>query len=176
MEEARAKLEQTLTKLSITVETVEHPEVFTVDAMQPFLAHCKGLITKNLFLKGKKKKDLWLISVGHDKEINLNDLAKQLSVSGGFRFADETVLEEKLCVKRGCVTPMAVLNDTQGCVTLALDNDITQLAEGERVYCHPMVNTATIGMGNTDLQKFLEYANHTPKFIDVKRKISNVEN
>lgn len=144
--------------------------------MKPFLTHCKGLITKNLFLKGKKKKDLWFISVGHDKEINLNDLAKQLSVSGGFRFADETLLEEKLCVKKGCVTPLAVLFDTQGCVTLALDKEITQLAEDECVYCHPMVNNATIGLKNVDLLTFLKYANHTPKFVDTKTKISNVEN
>lgn len=146
-----------------------------MDAMKPFITHCKGLVTKNLFVKGKKKKDLWLISVGHDKEVNLADLAKQLSVSGGFRFADERLLEEKLSVTKGCVTPLAVLFDTEGSVTLALDSDIPQLAEGERVYCHPMVNTATIGVGKADLQKFLEHVNHIPKFVDVKPKITNVE-
>ena len=129
---------------------------------------CKGLVTKNLFLKGKKRKDLWLISVGHDKEVNLSELGKKLSVPGGFRFADEAVLEEKLSVKQGCVTPLAVLNDTEESVTLVLDSDILNLADGELVYSHPMVNNATIGLSCKDFLRFLEHTKHSPTFVEVR--------
>ena len=40
---------------------VEHPEVFTVDAMMPYLKDVEGLVSKNLFLKDKKKK-LYLLT------------------------------------------------------------------------------------------------------------------
>ena len=42
----------------INYDNVEHPEVFTVDAMMPYLTNVKGAIGKNLFLKDKKTKAL----------------------------------------------------------------------------------------------------------------------
>ncbi|XP_039258994.2 prolyl-tRNA synthetase associated domain-containing protein 1-like [Styela clava] len=169
MTEGRDKLEEILKSLSITTTVFEHPEVFTVEAMMPHLQDCKGLIVKNLFLKGKKKKDLWLITVGHDKEINLTQLGKDLSVPGGFRFADEAILEEKLGVKQGCVTPLALMNDKNHDVKLVLDKDIQHLSESELIYSHPIVNSATMGMSYPDFSKFLEHTGHKPNFIELSK-------
>jgi hypothetical protein len=44
------------TENGINYDNVEHPEVFTVDAMMPYLTNVKGAIGKNLFLKDKKTK------------------------------------------------------------------------------------------------------------------------
>lgn len=167
MSEDREKFHNVLDELGIEVTTIEHPEVFTVDAMMPYLEKCNGLITKNLFLKGKKKKDLWLVSVGHDKHINLSQLGKDLSVSGGLRFADESVLEEKLGVKQGCVTPLAILNDKNNEVNLVLDKDILSLQSNDLVYCHPMVNSATVGMSPKDLLKFVQHTGHNVHYVEL---------
>ncbi|KAJ0066797.1 hypothetical protein NL108_002812, partial [Boleophthalmus pectinirostris] len=71
--------------------------VFTVEEMMPHLQGVTGAVSKNLFLKDKKKKSLWLVSARHDRQVNLNDLAKKLGVgSGNLRFADEAVMVEKL--------------------------------------------------------------------------------
>ena len=58
---------------------IEHPEVFTVEAMMPHLAGVDGLVCKNLFVRNKKKK-LWLIVAKHDQHVNLNDVAKKAKV------------------------------------------------------------------------------------------------
>lgn len=167
------KLEQLLNSLSISTTVIEHPEVFTVETMLPHLQDCKGLIVKNLFLKGKKKKDLWLVTVGHDKAVNLSQLGKSLSVPGGFRFADEAILEEKLGVKQGCVTPLALINDINHDVKLVLDNDITNLSKGELVYSHPLVNSATVGMSPENFLKLLEHTGHKPEFVKLEKGESN---
>ncbi|KAF4071326.1 hypothetical protein AMELA_G00272000 [Ameiurus melas] len=109
--ELRTELEHLLKSLNIDFVSVEHPEqavfclqtsttldqhqrllrwlVFTVEEMMPHVQHLNGAVTKNLFLKDKKKKSLWLVSVRHDRQVNLNALAKKLGVgSGTLRSAD----------------------------------------------------------------------------------------
>ena len=98
-----------LDNLGSTSETTEHPAVFTVEAMMPYVGHLPGADSKNLFLKDKKKKRLWLVTALASREVNLNDLAKKVGASGGFRFADEAIMLEKLGVGQGCVTPLSPL-------------------------------------------------------------------
>ena len=159
----REQLEDLLADLGIMSTILEHPEVFTVEAMMPHLAGVDGLVCKNLFVRNKKKK-LWLIVAKHDQEVNLNDVAKNVKVSGGFRFADEKILYETLGVRQGCVTPLALAEDTEGKVTLLLDADL--ISEPSRfVYSHPMVNDASLGMAASDLLKFFQCINHEPVLV-----------
>lgn len=55
------------------------------------LKNASGFIVKNLFVKDKKKKELWLIVTRHDLNFKLNQLAKHLSLKD-FRMADESVM------------------------------------------------------------------------------------
>lgn len=41
----------------------------------PHLQEVGGAVTKNLFLKDKKKKTLWLLSVRHDREVGEHPLS-----------------------------------------------------------------------------------------------------
>ncbi|KAL6466475.1 hypothetical protein MHYP_G00242790 [Metynnis hypsauchen] len=160
--ELRTELEHFLKNLDIEFVSVQHPEVFTVEEMMPHVEHLSGAITKNLFLKDKKKKGLWLVSVRHDRQVNLNDLAKKLGVgSGNLRFADEAAMLEKLKVGQGCATALALFCDKDKSVKFILDSD---LANGghERVYFHPMTNAATMGLKPDDLMKFLRETGHEP--------------
>ncbi|KAI4890973.1 hypothetical protein NFI96_031557 [Prochilodus magdalenae] len=160
--ELRTELETFLKNLNIEFVSVEHPEVFTVEEMMPHVEHLSGAITKNLFLKDKKKKGLWLVSVRHDRQVNLNDLAKKLGVgSGNLRFADEAAMLEKLKVGQGCATALALFCDKDQSVKFILDSD---LANGghDRVYFHPMTNAATMGLKPDDLMKFLRETGHEP--------------
>ncbi|XP_073905847.1 prolyl-tRNA synthetase associated domain-containing protein 1 isoform X1 [Castor canadensis] len=151
----RAMLEQRLGALAIRTEVVEHPEVFTVEEMMPHIQHLKGAHSKNLFLKDKKKKGYWLVTVLHDRQINLNDLAKQLGVgSGNLRFADETAMLEKLKVGQGCATPLALFCD-DGDVKFVLDSAFLEGGH-EKVYFHPMTNAATMGLSPEDFLTFVK--------------------
>ncbi|KAG8443680.1 hypothetical protein GDO86_009014 [Hymenochirus boettgeri] len=150
--------------LGIQPVCVEHPEVFTVEEMMPHVQHLEGAHSKNLFLKDKKKKSLWLVTVLHDRQVNLNDLAKKLKVGGGnLRFADEALMLEKLKVGQGCATPLALFCDG-GDVKFVLD---AKFLEGgySRVYFHPMTNAATMGLTPDEFLTFLKKTGHDPIII-----------
>ncbi|KAM9601286.1 LOW QUALITY PROTEIN: prolyl-tRNA synthetase associated domain-containing protein 1-like [Trichechus inunguis] len=162
--ELRAELAQRLAALAIRTEVVEHPEVFTVEEMMPHVQHLKGAHSKNLFLKDKKKKGYWLVTVLHDRQINLNDLATQLGVGrGNLRFADEAAMRETLKVGPGCATP-ALFCDA-GDVTFVLDS---MFLEGghEKVYFHPLTNAATVGLSPEDFLTFVKTTGHDPIILN----------
>ncbi|XP_076141554.1 prolyl-tRNA synthetase associated domain-containing protein 1 [Alosa pseudoharengus] len=160
--ELRKDLEKYLEELGIETVSVDHPEVFTVEEMMPHVQHLSGAVTKNLFLKDKKKKSLWLVSTRHDRQVNLNDLAKKLSLgSGNLRFADEAIMVEKLKVSQGCATALALFCDKDQSVKFVLDSDLVNGGH-ERIYFHPMTNAATMGLKPDDLMKFLKETGHEP--------------
>ncbi|TDG95861.1 hypothetical protein EPR50_G00244500 [Perca flavescens] len=165
-EDLRAELEKYLHTLNIQTTCVEHPPVFTVEEMMPHLQEVTGAVTKNLFLKDKKKKSLFLVSARHDHQVNLNDLAKNLGVgSGNLRFADEAAMLEKLKVGQGCATALALLFDVERGVRAVLDRDLLE-GDHERVYFHPMTNRATVGLRPDDLLRFLRETGHEPILQD----------
>ncbi|XP_014821883.1 PREDICTED: prolyl-tRNA synthetase associated domain-containing protein 1-like [Calidris pugnax] len=162
--ELREALEQRLRDLGIAAVTAEHPQVFTVEEMMPHVQHMKGGHSKNLFLKDKKKKGFWLVTVLHNRQVNLNDLAKKLGVgSGNLRFADENAMLEKLKVGQGCATPLALFCD-QGDVRFVLDAGFLEGGH-EKVYFHPMTNSATMGLSPDDFLKFVRSTGHDPIII-----------
>lgn len=165
MSGGRKELKLFLIKEGISEETIEHPEVFTVDAMMEHLKDINGVVGKNLFLKDKKKQ-LWLLTTIHDREIDLKVIAKKVQAAGGLRFADESILQEKLGVSQGCVTPLALFNDKAGDVKLILDSGFFN-GEHVRCYFHPMVNSASMGILPDDLMKFVKATGHEAILIDI---------
>lgn len=160
----RKELMAFLEKLGISTVTVEHAEVFTVEAMMEHLKGISGVVGKNLFLRDKKK-CLWLLSALHDRDVNLKDLSKKVGAPGGLRFADESVLIEKLGVSQGCVTPLALFNDTEGAIKVIMDANFFDGGH-ERCYFHPMVNTASTGLVPDDLDKFVKATGHEPILVN----------
>ncbi|XP_021468591.1 prolyl-tRNA synthetase associated domain-containing protein 1 isoform X1 [Oncorhynchus mykiss] len=158
----RTELVKYLESLNIQTVCVDHPPVFTVEEMMPHLQDLSGAVTKNLFLKDKKKKGLWLVSVRHDRPVNLNDLAKKLGLgSGNLRFAEEAAMLEKLKVGQGCATALALFCDKDQSVKVVLDSDLVNGGH-ERVYFHPMTNAGSMGLKPEDLLKFLKETGHEP--------------
>ncbi|XP_022110326.1 prolyl-tRNA synthetase associated domain-containing protein 1-like isoform X2 [Acanthaster planci] len=160
----REELMAELKRLDIETEIVEHPEVFTVEAMMPHLQDISGVVGKNLFLKDKKK-GLWLLTARHNRVVNLAKLAKTVGAPGGLRLADESVLQEKLGVTQGCVTPFALFNDRGKEVKFLLDRDLTDKGH-PRVNFHPMTNVATLGMAPDDFLKFVRETGHEPILVN----------
>ena len=161
---AQAELTSYLDTHNITrTSLVDHPEVFTVDAMMPYLQDVEGLVSKNLFLKDKKKK-LFLLTALHSQDIDLAKIAKKVGASGGLRFADEAIMIEKLSVAQGCCTPLAIYKDINKDVRLIVDSRF--LEEGAVVHAHPMVNTATMGLKAEELKKFFDSTGHEPILLN----------
>jgi len=165
-----------LAEISIEYDVIEHNVADTVEELLAALSLAEGEAEaaktgccKNMFLAHKKKPELMFLVVcraGLDtKAMKLeNLLAKHLKAgSGNLRFMmDPDVLWEHLGVRKGCVTPLSVVNDTGCKVQLIIDQKLLD----QRVYCHPLINDRSVGLAPDDLLKFCDHHNHPAKIID----------
>lgn len=150
-----------LAELGIEAETVEHEPVFTVAESRPVKARIPGAHSKNLFVKDKKGR-LFLITAKDETPIDLKRVHEAIGASGRVSFGSADQLREALGVEPGSVTPFAVVNDSEGQVTVILD---ANLMEHERVNFHPLVNSMTTGVHRDDLVRFLRATGHEPRIL-----------
>lgn len=157
----RQRLMMTLHNLGVEAELHEHDAVFTVAESHALHARIPGAHTKNLFVKNKKGQ-MALVTAEAHAEIDLKALGQALGF-GRISFASAERLREHLAVEPGSVTPLAVLNDEAGAVTLALHRS---LEGAETVNVHPMENSATLGLSLDDLLRFARHTGHEPVWVD----------
>lgn len=65
----RRELVSTLKQLGIPYHCKDHSSVMTVDQLLEQVADMPGLHMKNLFLKNKKTKQLYLVAARHDAKV-----------------------------------------------------------------------------------------------------------
>ena len=135
--------------------------------LQPYIASqpaFNGRLARNLFLKDKKTKQLYLVSVLHSTTVDYKTLGKLLAAKE-LRMEDAKVMEEKLGVTPGSVTPLAVMNDKGKEVQLVLDKKLA--ADDQPILVHPLINTATLAITWQQLQQFVTAQQHDIKVIDI---------
>lgn len=142
-------------------QRLEHPAVFTCEEADSHDLGVEAVHTKNLFLCDKKGRRFFLAVTACEKTVNLSELAVKFGVSH-LRFASEENLIRLLGVTRGSVTMMGLVNDSEHQVELWVDGTIWN---GEFFLSHPLVNTATLVLAKSDLQRFFEKTGHFPKFF-----------
>ena len=152
-------IEEKLENLKIKYDIVEHPAVYTVEEAKQKVPNIDGIGCKNLFLKTKKR-EYFLYTRPDDKQIDLKELSKKLSVTR-FHFASREDLEDILNITPGSVTPLAIINDNENKVTVVLDKEL----KNKKILVHPNRNTATISIFYEDLIKLIESENH--KIIEI---------
>jgi Ala-tRNA(Pro) deacylase len=138
-------------------QRVEHPAVFTCAEAELHRPTRPAVSTKNLFLCDKKARRFFLVVTGCEKTVKLDQLASQLGVAS-LRFGSEENLMRLLGVTRGAVTMMGLVNDTGHQVELWVDSEIWQ---GEYFLSHPLVNTVTLILSKSDLERFFSRTGHT---------------
>jgi Ala-tRNA(Pro) deacylase len=151
-----------LDELGIASTTVEHEAVFTVAESSRLERELPGGHTKNLFLKDKKDRLYLVVALG-SAHIDLKTLHRQLG-SDRLSFGKPELLMEVLGVPAGSVTPFALINDTDGRVTVILDADMMR---HERLNYHPLENTATTNIAREDLVRFIRSCGHEPRIMAV---------
>ena len=150
--------------LGIAHRTLEHPAVFRVSEGEAVKATLPGGHTKNLFLKDAKDQ-LWLVSALQDARIDLKALPKAIG-SAKLSFGRAELLEAALGVTPGSVTALALINDPHHRVRFVLDAD---LAASDPVNFHPLENTATTAISQTDFRRFLAALGIEPLIVDFRR-------
>ena len=156
-------LAQFLSEHGIAAARHEHPPVMTVEESLRLVPKLPGAKTKNLFLRDKKGRRHFLVTVPHDVAVDLGALGTSLGV-GGVGFASAERLQKHLGIKPGSVSLLGLVNDEAHAVEFVIDRS---LWEAEAVQAHPLTNTATMVLAHADLERFLAATGHPPRVIDV---------
>lgn len=146
---------------NITHTLHRHNPVFTTEEETGI--EIAGAHSKNLFLRDKKKKHYFLVSVLEHKRVDLKSLSKQLG-KGSLSFGKPDAMEELLGVVPGAVTPYGLLHDTEGRVMFVLDNDFLQ---HDILNFHPLRNDMTVSVARDDFLQFCKVVQHAPDSIEI---------
>ncbi len=154
---------EVLEKLSIPYQLFKHPPVFTCEESQ-LLPDMPGKKNKNLFLRDRKGKQYFLISMTQDKQLAIQDLAKKIGEKN-LSFASPQRLESVLAVQPGSVGLLALISDQEVQTKVFVDQD---LLDEEQIQSHPGVNDATVSFPVTHLQQFLDHTGHQLNAIELR--------
>jgi len=155
-----AGLFRRLDELGVAHDTMHHEPVFTVEEALRLRGRIPGAHSKNLFVRDKKERH-WLFSCLSDRKLNLKWLAGELGTKR-LTFCSARRLAGYLGIRRGSVSPFAILNDATGAVRVALD---AELLEREPLNFHPLDNSMTTTVSRAGLLRFLEAESHPPRIV-----------
>lgn len=149
-----------LDKLGVEYQRVDHEAAMTMEACEE-IDRTLGdgtAICKNLFLCNRQETDFYLLLMPGDKPFKTKNLSAQIG-SARLSFAKPEYMEKYLDITPGSVSVMGLMNDTENCVQLLIDEDILA---SELVGCHPCVNTSSLSFRVRDLiDVFLPAVGHS---------------
>lgn len=152
-----------LDELHIEYDITEHPAVFTIEDMNALDIMMEGNVVKNLFLRNSNGTNHYLLVMDKNKKANLKSIKNQIN-STSLKFASEDRLKKYLHLKRGAVTPLGVLNDSNCEVHVLIDKDLI----GEnKIGVHPNNNTSTLWISLEDLVKVIQKHGNKITYISV---------
>ena len=148
----KEKVLNKLNELNIEYKEIEHVPVYTIEDMDALGNVFEGAkICKNLFVRDQKGKRHFLIVLPEEKRAPLSEIALKIG-STKLSFASEERLMKYLKLTPGAVTPLAVINDENSDVEVVFDED---LKKADMLGVHPCVNTSTILITPTNLEKYV---------------------
>ncbi len=134
-------LESFLRDHGVGATRFEHPPVMTVEESERLVPPLPGAKTKNLFLRDKKGLRHFLVTVPHDRVVDLNALGAAIG-AGRLGFASPERLVTHLGITPGSVSLLALVNDRAHVVELVVDR---ALWGADAVQAHPLTNTRDDG-------------------------------
>jgi len=152
-----------LDRNDIAYTRYDHEAVYTCEQADRLNLDTRAAKTKNLFLRDRKARRHFLVTVGDEKSVDIKGLEGVLDVKG-LSFASPERLMEYLGLSPGSVTILAALNDSRGAVEVIVDEGLWRY---ESIQCHPLVNTSTLVISRDDVERFLILTGHTPLIVNV---------
>lgn len=147
----------------ISYQRFDHPAVFTCEQANELRMPIPGKDTKNLFLRDEKGKRHFLVTVGHEKQVDIKTLKKVFDVQK-LSFASPDRLKTYLGVDPGSVTLLGLVNDAAHAVEVFIDEAVWS---ANAVCCHPLVNTATLCISHEGIEKFLRATGHEWRVVNI---------
>ncbi|MFN0265094.1 prolyl-tRNA synthetase associated domain-containing protein [Tepidamorphus sp. 3E244] len=158
---------QRLQGLGISVSTVSHAPLYTVEDSQKLRGEIDGGHIKNLVVKDKKG-NVFLVVAEEEAQIDLKTIHTRVGGSGRVSFVKPDLLMALLGVRPGSVSPFGLVNDGEARVSCILDES---LMRHDIVNCHPLVNTMTTTIARDDLLTFIRDTGHEPQIVPVSGDI-----
>lgn len=153
----------------IQYERFDHDAVFTCEQAEHVVPASLGAIhSKNLFLRDKRGRRHLLLVTTCEKPVDLKRTTDLLDIDTLSLGSPDRLLRY-LGVTPGSVTLLALVNDPQHQVELVIDRDVWT---GAPVRCHPLVNTATLVLTRTELERFLGLTGHQPQILAIPARSS----
>jgi Ala-tRNA(Pro) deacylase len=152
-----------LAQHQIAYERLDHPPVRTVEEAKRLVPPHRGTATKNLFLRDEKGRRHFLVTVAHDKQVDLRRLAVAVR-SSKLSFGSPERLQKHLGVEPGAVTLLAVVNDPTHQVEVYIDRGLWQK---EALAYHPLVNTATLVIDREGVERLLQATGHPYQLVEI---------
>lgn len=143
---------------NISFTLLKHPAVFTCEQASKYDGNLNGSSCKNLFLQDKKKKFFFILSALETTKFRINELKSKITSQhkevkcGKLQFGKEQILNSRLSLIKGSVTPFGILNDKNKETILLIDENMTRC---KYVKFHPLINTMSISIKLTDFTDLL---------------------
>ena len=161
--DAYEQVQESLKKLGITFETVEHPLALTTEEADKYIIGIDGVRTKSMFLTNKKKTACYLVVLDDSKRLDMNRF-KKIVDENRIKMASPELLMEKMNLTPGIVSIFGLLNNSSKDIQVYFDKSI--MSE-KRMSFHPNVNTKTIFISTSDMLKFIDKIGFKYSIIDL---------
>jgi len=99
-----------------------------------------------------------------DRQVDLKTLHTRCGASGQLGFATADRMREVLAIEPGSLTPLALIADAAGMVTLVID---AGLMDADQLNFHPLVNTESTGLSPRELLAFVASCGRKPIIVDL---------
>jgi Ala-tRNA(Pro) deacylase len=138
-----------LDSLGIDYQRVDHEPAMTMEACAAVDEALGAAMCKNLLLCNRQCTDFYLLLIPGDKVFKTKDLSQQIG-SSRLSFASGEYMEQLLDITPGSLSILGLMNDKENRVRLLIDKEVLQ---DEFVCCHPCINTSSLRIATSDLQK-----------------------
>ena len=153
-------------RLGLAYERHHHAPVHTCDEAESAIPASDAVQTKNLFLRDKRGRRHLLLVTTCAKAVDVKRFADTADADH-LSFGSADRLTRYLGVEPGSVTVFGLVNDLEHAVELFVDRDVWNVA---RWRCHPLVNSETVVMSRSDVERFLEQTGHAPRVVAVETR------
>ena len=160
---AASSIYQFLQDHAAAYRTYERQPLYTVEDADALNLPEPEARTKNLFLRDKKKKNYYLLTVREHLPVQIKAFQQKIGAKP-LSFASEEDLYEILGLRKGSVTPFGLLNDTDHRVQFYLD----RYFQGRTISAHPNENTATVFLKADTLMELLQMDGHSVRWISME--------
>lgn len=137
--------------LQVEYQRVDHQAAMTMEACVAVDGVLGTKLCKNLMLCNRQQTEFYLLMIPGEKVFRTSELSKKIG-SSRLSFAKPEHMGAFLDITPGSLSVLGLMNDRDNKVRLLIDRDVLA---GERIGCHPCVNTSSLGIRTRDLMEVI---------------------